>query len=565
MNTIRARLAALPRTPTLAMIWLLCMGLAVATRFVQDDAYISFRYARHLAEGRGLVFNVGEQVEGYTNFLWTVLLAGWHLAGVDLALASVLMGLICHGITLALTARLATRLAPAEAAAPWHLGAVTMFLWGTCYTAAAYATGGLATPMQTMWFVVGLSLVESLWSGAEEGGVSVAQLIGFGLVLALAQLTRPDSGLFVVVCAGGWVLGGVLGARTLRLWHVAIPALLSAAIVAAWLIWKHDLYGSLLPNTYYAKRSTETSSTIGSIFLIRFFVGYLFVVAAPLLWLGRARRPVVPPLLRMSWLLVALWCAYIVHVGGDFMEFRFMAPVLPLIFLGLVHALWQCQPDVRRRALVIGVLCAGSLWHALAFTGQDYGRRLPMISSVAKLRRHAEDHLRIGAAIGDAIAHDASVVISARAIGGVAYNSRATMIDMHGLTDAWIARHGELDPYRAIGHQRLTPLSYLLRRRVHLWAGQLDLLADDKLGSPVQHRYLDAVLSIFAPECASLPDTTRVLIVPLGRGQHTTLVQLYAHPSVDAAIRRGGWTVIPVDLKTCKIIPPASSAPTQGL
>ena len=46
--------------------------------FVTDDAYISFRYARNLALHGQLVFNLGEQVEGYTNFLWTVLLALRH-------------------------------------------------------------------------------------------------------------------------------------------------------------------------------------------------------------------------------------------------------------------------------------------------------------------------------------------------------------------------------------------------------------------------------------------------------------------------------------------------------
>src|SRR5262245_28040122 len=45
--------------------------------FVTDDAFISFVYSRNLAEHGQLVFNVGEKpVEGYTNFLWTVLLGG---------------------------------------------------------------------------------------------------------------------------------------------------------------------------------------------------------------------------------------------------------------------------------------------------------------------------------------------------------------------------------------------------------------------------------------------------------------------------------------------------------
>ena len=42
---------------------------------VFEDAFISFRYSQNLADGHGLVFNVGERVWGYSNFLWTVLLA----------------------------------------------------------------------------------------------------------------------------------------------------------------------------------------------------------------------------------------------------------------------------------------------------------------------------------------------------------------------------------------------------------------------------------------------------------------------------------------------------------
>src|SRR5512135_2318497 len=44
-------------------------------RNVVDDSLISMNYARRLASGDGLVFNPGEHVEGYTNFLWTVSMA----------------------------------------------------------------------------------------------------------------------------------------------------------------------------------------------------------------------------------------------------------------------------------------------------------------------------------------------------------------------------------------------------------------------------------------------------------------------------------------------------------
>ena len=42
-----------------------------------DDAYISLRYARNLVSGTGLVYNPGEYVQGYTNFLWVMLYLPW--------------------------------------------------------------------------------------------------------------------------------------------------------------------------------------------------------------------------------------------------------------------------------------------------------------------------------------------------------------------------------------------------------------------------------------------------------------------------------------------------------
>ena len=44
--------------------------------YVNDDAYITFRYSRFLAMGRGPYFNVGEHVEGYTNFTTMLGMAG---------------------------------------------------------------------------------------------------------------------------------------------------------------------------------------------------------------------------------------------------------------------------------------------------------------------------------------------------------------------------------------------------------------------------------------------------------------------------------------------------------
>ena len=48
--------------------------LCLQQPIVQDDAYISFRYADNYLAGHGLVYNTGERVEGYTNFFWIITL-----------------------------------------------------------------------------------------------------------------------------------------------------------------------------------------------------------------------------------------------------------------------------------------------------------------------------------------------------------------------------------------------------------------------------------------------------------------------------------------------------------
>src|SRR5262245_39346019 len=81
--------------------------------YVNDDAYITLRYSRFLASGLGPYFNVGEHVEGYTNFLLMVLMAPLILLfGPETApLLAKAIGVGCAAISLALACSLSRRLA----------------------------------------------------------------------------------------------------------------------------------------------------------------------------------------------------------------------------------------------------------------------------------------------------------------------------------------------------------------------------------------------------------------------------------------------------------------------
>jgi arabinofuranosyltransferase len=51
-------------------------------RFVQDDAFISFTFAKSFVEGNGLTWS-GSRVEGYTNFLWVLWIALGMKLGIE--------------------------------------------------------------------------------------------------------------------------------------------------------------------------------------------------------------------------------------------------------------------------------------------------------------------------------------------------------------------------------------------------------------------------------------------------------------------------------------------------
>src|SRR5262245_46679487 len=145
--------------------------------WVSDDAFISFRYARNLVEGLGLVFNPGERVEAFTNLLWTLWVAAglaigcaaesWANAwGIAFYLASILL--------LGLHQRQATRALPSgEWAIPIAgLGAALHQDW------AAFATGGLETSLFTFLLISGYLIV--LRAGARRTALVAAGLV-FGL------------------------------------------------------------------------------------------------------------------------------------------------------------------------------------------------------------------------------------------------------------------------------------------------------------------------------------------------------------------------------------------------
>lgn len=523
------------------------VALAWWNRFVQDDAFVTFRYSRNLALGHGLVFNPGEKVEGYTNFLWALLMAVPHALNWDVVPFAMGAGLVAYTITLFLVWHLGVLLFPGR-----HVGLLAVLLLGTNYSFSAYATGGLETSFQTMWFVSALWItIKSvkafdLWSRT--------RLIALSLVIACALMTRLDSALLVGPL-GLFALWCVLRTNSppgRRIMDAVLLILPGGIPIVTWFVWKWEYYGGILPNTYYIKVAGGGFEDItrGFYYISVFSICYA-ILPFIFWWLIRAKRlgrdlgaaPAV-----MLGLPIILWLAYVVKIGGDFNEFRFIIPMMPALFILIATSLILWVPRAGWRFTIVTLLVIVSIIHAATF---DHSPLKLATESISDLTEHLyEEHpawVEIGQELGTQLESPERVKIALGAAGAVPYYSKCEAIEMFGLNDQQILQNGLTISKRA-GYRRMATLSYLIERDTNLIIGRPQPTSTEahargyyELGDLGPLFILDGW-----PGEESLPEDTRVVEIPLPSGD--TVIALYVRQNqvIDEAIQRHGWRVMPV-------------------
>jgi hypothetical protein len=459
---------------TLALLAVLAAAFqAFELRWTCDDAFISFRYAQHFAEGKGLVFNLDPAeppVEGYTNFAWTMWLAlGVLLGCTDRALEnwSIAWGIVCHAGTVALLAAMAARASGGRALVP-----IAALAYAAIHHAASLAPAGLETALFTLLGLAMLRYMLALRCGRE------AWLLGF--LGVLAAMTRPDGALFVA-SAGLFVAYDSWRRRAPRL---LLGYLLPFVLVfVPYLLWRRAYYGYWVPNTFFAKSGGDANLVLGWHYLVDGMLCYwpLLLAFAPLL-VFMVRSPdllasISPFLGRRPWFAIAAlvlpYLGFVVWVGGDFMFARFLVPVLPALLLAFDlaclrwHAAWL-QPPLAA-LLVVGLWLRQEPAGLTDFTANVSDNRAITLSelhgfTLADIGRGGGEYMQglfagLEVRLGIAGAH-----------ANLAYRSRAPVAVecAAGLTDAYIARI-PVAPGGKRGHDRPWPLypHYLVQRRLH--------------------------------------------------------------------------------------------------
>ncbi|MCS7296944.1 MAG: hypothetical protein NZ611_01845, partial [Bacteroidia bacterium] len=200
-----------------------------------DDAMISMDYARSLIQGCGLVWYCGaDKVEGFTNPLWVLYMAFWHLCGIPrdiIALPIILTGFITLSFQFAYARQLfSLYLSPqGTLLASWI---VALF------------------PPLTLWHFMGL----------ETGAILT---LGIYLSLKAAQSSVPDWRVLLATAVGlllrmdflvpALSIGLFWSYRTKKWAPLLSFSLITFLTLALLTIGRWMYYKTLLPNTYQLK------------------------------------------------------------------------------------------------------------------------------------------------------------------------------------------------------------------------------------------------------------------------------------------------------------------------
>lgn len=412
------------------------------------DATISLRYASNLAAGHGLVFNIGDRVQGFTNPLWTL---GLSLGAVwDSHLVwGMYLGLACSAGALAWLWSCTRRL-EGDASAPLFVAVVALTFGSQPFL--AFSTSGLENA--AMHMLVAACLASAL--AEQPRAVMIAA--------SLALLNRLDTAPLVgpLVAVAWWRSGSTTRER---LDACRLGLIVSVSLLLGWLGFATLYYGYPLPNTWYAKGGLHVDMGLRYLgdFLARRPSSAIVLIGGPLATLAWSRIPA----LRAAAIGVLLQIVYVVGVGGDYMHGRFFTAPLMLASVCVVASAIPSIGRARQAgiALVVGLsvativdLARASIW------GEHRG-------DVFAIERDPEFALWNRGPVEAVPSQHGQfeleeVVISNHLVGQVfGSDPRIQWIDGYGLTDPYVARCPIIERDPRPGHAtRQIPRAYLRAR-----------------------------------------------------------------------------------------------------
>lgn len=416
--------------------------------FIADDALISVRYSQRFIEGKGLTWNDGEFVEGYSNFLWVIAVSVLGFCKLDLILCTRILG-IFSGLTTIFLIHRYFRNYRNDSIIP---GLLFLILSGSF---AVWSVGGLEQPFVILFLTaIIIKTFNIIDSPVENKNWNYLGIFG-----GLLSITRPDGILFITLTC--IFLAAYFTKKEGKIWNKNSAAILKCFLISlgfyiTLLIFRIFYYGELVPNTALVKANFSVEHLISGLKYIASFTLYTFPVNV-LCLIGLLKlifEKKDPKALYLS-ILALTWTGYIVSVGGDFMPaFRLLEITVLIMTIAVIYCIENLN-FYKNNYYKPVIFSSLGIFLIIQLNSRN--------NNHAKYENWEFTGIEIGENFRNTFHKDATIAVTAA--GSIPYGFKMRAIDMLGLNDYYLARNPPKDFGKGkIGHE-LGDSDYLLRRK----------------------------------------------------------------------------------------------------
>ncbi|RXM51386.1 hypothetical protein BOQ64_15155 [Chryseobacterium sp. CH25] len=390
--------------------------------FFSDDSLISLRYAQRFMEGKGLTWNDGHPVEGYSNLLWVLGVSALSKLGMDLILAARVLGVLCSlGILGSILYYFRNKSIQKE----YVFLAVALLATTPCFT--VWAIGGLEQPLYVL--LLTLILIEVSKIINDNNFKSIYLL---ALWLGLLALTRPDGFLFTLLTSAFLLVTARKNKDQLIKIGLA-TAVIPSLFLLGQLAFRYSFYGELVPNTALVKVKVTIHHILrGGFYNFKAFFSTLLLSGLGLISLYHLLKN--KSLFGCYLLLLtAAWAGYVTLVGGDiFPAFRHYYVVLILFVFSVIFGLSYFKKiNFASKKISLGIVL-------LLIINGFIQSRIPDNERAVDERWEFRG-MKLGETLKKTFPNQTLVAVTAA--GCIPYSSELPIVDMLGLNDYYIPRH----------------------------------------------------------------------------------------------------------------------------